>query len=477
MSEFSSRTIAKQVLGTGGSQAAGQLASFLGVIAYTQLLSPGILGSYFLLVAVLQITSFLGATGVSSDITRRLNQSETPEWELTNAVYFTAIVTSVLTVGAYLAQPIIASYVRNQLGIFLVLVLPLNIFALLTGAVLRGEQKNTSAETMSALQRVAMYTIGSLALLTGVEPRLALVGGLLSGRLLELGGGLLLVDSYPTGTPQLSELGQLASRVARLTAAGTGHLSQQWLDTLLIGVFLTPAVVAVYEVAWRLSAVGLLVTNGVASVLYPRFAEAASADNRAAINRYANRAFFYVSSPMVALVAGALALGPALITALYGADYVGAFLPLLVLLIGRLPYSLARITTMLSYSYNLDTGVAKASITAALVNAGLNVVLIPLIGITGAALGSLLSYTVLAVLLFGLVSNRVDYPQFTQFLPSIVAAGVMFGFISSLVDLLPTTPPVIVALVAVGATLFSGTLLVSSPAVRADLRRVLSYAE
>ncbi|WP_135303782.1 lipopolysaccharide biosynthesis protein [Haloarcula amylovorans] len=477
MSGVSSRTVAKQILGTGGLQAVGQVASFLGVIAYTQLLPREILGSYFLLVAVLQIASFLGANGVTSDITRRLNQSETPGRELANAVCFTAVVTSALTVGAYLAQPVVAAYVRNQFGLFLVALLPVSVFALLTGAVLRGEQKNTSAETMTACQRVTTYTTGSLALLVGVEPRLALVGGLFSGKLLELGGGLLRIDTVPVGIPRPDELGRLTRRVAKLTVAGMGHLGQQWLDTLLVGVFMTPAAVAVYEVAWRLSAVGLMVTNAVTSVLYPRFAQAASAGDRAAINRYANRAFFYVSSPMVALVAGALALGPMLVTALYGTNYADAYLPLVVLLVGRLPYSLARITTMLSYSYNFDTGVAKASIAAALVNAGLNVALIPTIGITGAALGSLVSYTVLAVLLFELVSDRVDRPQFAQFLPSIAAAGVMFGSVSVLAELLPETVPGLLTLVAVGAVLFSGTLLASSPTLRTDIKHVLPQSE
>lgn len=469
MSVFSDRTIAKQILGNGGFGAVGQIASFLGVIAYTQLVAQSVLGSYFLLIAVLQITTFMSSRGISTDITRRISKSETPGEELTTAGVFTLGVSGLVVVLAVLTEPILSTYIGNGFSHWLAVLLPATIFALLTKSVLQGEQKNTRAAALVAIKRVGTYTIGSGAVLIGLEPAVALVGGLLFGHLLVIGGGIAMIDVSPMGRPTARDLHRLAGRAANLTAASLGNLGQEWTDTLLIGTFLTPDAVALYEIAWRLSAVGLLVTNPIVSVLYPRFAEAVGSENHDEIRAYVQKALSYLSGPMIALFAGAVALGPKLVTVLYGAAYAGAYVPLLVLLAGRLPYSFARITTVVSYSYDRDRGVTRVSVAAGVLNAVVNALLIPIIGIVGAAVGSLLSFTVLAIFLFRLVADRVRYPSATQFAPSVVAAGVMLVVVRLVTGRLPGSLLSLLGSVALGGALFAVVFVLVSPDVKSDI--------
>jgi O-antigen/teichoic acid export membrane protein len=379
--------------------------------------------------------------------------------------------------GAWLCQPVLFSYLGPVFGSFLVPLIPISLFSRLVSSVLSGRKKNARAEAIGTTRKFSIYMFGSLSVIAGVEPTLALILGLLGGHMVELTTGLVFVDITPKGWPHSSELLRLFSRVRNLTVAGLGSLGQQWMDTLLIGAFLSPAAVAVYEVAWRLSAVGLIVTNGATSVLYPRFAEAAEANDDRLINHYAQRAFFYVGTPMVALTAGTLAIGPEVVSIVYGANYATAYLPLVVLFVGRFPYSLSRITTVLSYSYNLDRGVTRASISAALLNAAANAVLIPFVGIVGAALGSLLSYTVMAALLFRLISDRVDAPSPRQFFPSVGAAVVMLICIRPLATLLPGTLPMLGVRILTGIFVFVVVLLILSPIAKSDFRRTVSQIE
>ncbi len=474
---FSNSKITKITLGTGGLEALGQLSSFAGVLAYTQLVPRDVLGSYFLLVAVAGVLAFVGSTGVSTDLIRQISRSSTSDTDLMTGLTFAGLVTVGLSLATAVSLRLVGSYLGYGFGTTLLVLLPVFVFSNVFGAVLQGEKKNTRAVALATAQKLLTYVIGSVSVLAGVDPPIALTGGLLGGKLLELFGGIAFVDIVPAGRPRLSELRELAGRVLNLTVAGLGNLGQQWIDTLLIGALLTHEAVAVYEVAWRLSAVGLIVTNALASVLYPRFADAVAAGDRDIVRRYAQRAFFYVSAPMLGLFAGALALGPELVTLVYGGAYGAAFLPLLVLLAGRFPYSLSRITTMLSYSYDFDSGVTKASVSAALINAGANVALISLFGLVGAAVGSLLSYTVLTVFLFDLVSDQIDYPQPGQFVPAVLAAGVMLGCVRLLATMLPATLPALGLLVATGAVLFLGVLVALSPMVRADVRRFTGHSE
>ncbi|WP_277542852.1 lipopolysaccharide biosynthesis protein [Haloarcula laminariae] len=469
MSNFDPGSILKQLLGNSGFGALGQIASFVGVIAYTQLVPRSVLGSYFLLVAVLQIASFVGVTGVSTDITRRLNKEDTPGRTLSTATVFTLGVTVVLVIAAVIASPIIDSYVGNGFNRWLAVLLPVTVFALLSRSVLQGEQKNARAAGLVAAQRVTTYAVGSGSLLAGLAPAVALGGALFCGRLLVLVAGIVMVDVSLAGLPTVGDLRRLAGRALDLTAAGLGNLGQEWVDTFLIGVFLTPGAVALYEIAWRLSAVGLLVTNPVVSVLYPRFAAAVDAGNHGEIRAVVRTAVVYLSAPMLALFAGAVAVGPDLITVLYGRGYAGAYVPLVVLLAGRLPYSLYRLMTVLSYSYDRDRGVTRASLAAGLLNAVVNVLLIPLIGILGAAVASVVSFAVLAVLLFRLVADRMHYPSVGQSIPSVIAAAVMFVAVRLVGRVLPTTLLSVLATVVIGATLFTAVFVLVSPALRRDL--------
>jgi O-antigen/teichoic acid export membrane protein len=473
MAGFSNRSIAKQILGNGGFGAVGQVTSFLGVIAYTQLMPQSILGSYFLLVAVLLITTSVCCNGVSNDITRRISKSATPGKELTIAGVFTVGVTVFTVILAVLIEPVLSAYIGNGFAGWLAILLPITIFAQLVQSVLEGEQKNTRVAALVTTKRIGMYTVGSGGVLSGFEPSIALVGGLIFGNILIIGSGITMIDVSPTGRPTVKELRQLLYRAANLTVVSLGNLGQEWVDTLLIGVFLTPDAVALYEVAWRLSAIGLLVTNPIVSVLYPRFAEAVEAKNHNEIPAYVQKALLYLSASMIALFAGAVALGPELVTVLYGGSYASAYVPLLVLLAGRLPYSFARITTVVSFSYDRDRGVTRASVVAGLFNAIINVFVIPLIGIVGAAVGSLLSFTVLAFLLFWQVADDVHYPSAPQLGSIIIAAGVMLIMVRLISNRLPATLPSLLGLVALGGTLFAALFVLLNSSVKSDMSTLL----
>lgn len=474
MSDFSRFKIAKQIFGTSGVGAVGQIASFIGVVTYTQLVSQSVLGSYFLLIAILEIISFIGAKGVSSDITRQIPKSNTPEKELSTAASLILIITLCFTLSTLLVIPIFNSYLESEIGSSLLFLLPQSILMLFTNSVLEGEKKNTCAMGFVTLRKISTYLIGSLAVLSGMGAETGLVFGAFCGRAFQLLGGVIVIDTVPDGLPKFSAIRQLASRVASLTLVGLGNLGQQWIDTLLIGAFLTPAAVAIYEVAWRLSATGVSVTNAVTSVLYPRFAEAVDKENHTQITRYTHKALFYVSAPMIALLAGAAALGSDLITILYGSEYSVAYIPLLILLAGRISYSFSRISTVLGFSYNLDRGVTIASFGAAVLNASVNLFLIPFVGIVGAAIGSFLSYTALAASLFYLLSDHVEYPRPMQFAPSVAASIVMLLSVHALSASLQPDISNLLLLVSLGGVVFAVVLLLVSPEVRSDLKRITS---
>ncbi|MFB6187750.1 MAG: hypothetical protein ABEI86_12910, partial [Halobacteriaceae archaeon] len=209
MAIFSDETIIEQIFSISGLNVLGQFVSFLGVIVYTQIAPQAVLGSYFLVVAVMSVISFFGSTGVSTDITRQINQSSDPGSEKMTAIVFSVI----FSIAAFFAQPAINHYIGHQFGFSLVVLIPVSMFSRLTGAILRGEKKNTRAVALRTSQKGSTYLIGSLAIVSGVDPHIGLIGGLLCGKLLEFGVGVILIDLSPRGVPGKEELLKLAKRI------------------------------------------------------------------------------------------------------------------------------------------------------------------------------------------------------------------------------------------------------------------------
>jgi len=101
----------------------------------------------------------------------------------------------------------------------------------------------------------------------------------------------------------------------------------------------------------------------------------------------------------IVCAAGMFVLGPWFITTWYGEAYAGAVRPLLAMLPGLVTMSLFFILTRHFTSRSRQQVNIAACLTALLANVGLNAVLIPPLGPTGAALATTISYSIATLIL------------------------------------------------------------------------------
>lgn len=187
-------------------------------------------------------------------------------------------------------------------------------------------------------------------------------------------------------------LGALAERLS--------YRADAFLVNLLIGVGAT----GVYSVATGLAEVLWYLPNALGLVLFSR-AVVPDTDVRdlASIMTRLVVAFGIILALPLALVA------PALVELAYGQAFVGAGEALRLLLPGVVAYGVVSVLTqyvILAGSPGIYTGLVISGLA---INIGINLVLIPLAGISGAAIASSISYTVtagLTVLVFRRMSGR-----------------------------------------------------------------------
>lgn len=168
------------------------------------------------------------------------------------------------------------------------------------------------------------------------------------------------------------------------------------LDILMLGALLAQkGEIAIYGVAVTLVTQLKLVPNSIATALFPHIAGERPEEAARFVSKVSRH-----STLLALLSAVGLALvGPPLVRTLYGEAYAASAAPLWILLPGMAVYTVYRVLAR----YFVALGRQRVNITtqalAVTVNVALNFVLIPRHGAVGAAIASLVSYSLEAVLI------------------------------------------------------------------------------
>jgi len=166
------------------------------------------------------------------------------------------------------------------------------------------------------------------------------------------------------------------------------------LDVYLVALFLTTEEVAFYGVAFALAEIAWFLPNAAGTVLFPRLSNAPLED----VHRLTARAS-RVTLALTALTALAIALASALLPVVYGRPYGRSIPPLLILLPGVVMMSMHKLLGRNFASRDRQQFTVLASSVAFVLILLLDVLLIPRLGVEGAALASSAGYFAAAMTL------------------------------------------------------------------------------
>ncbi len=177
------------------------------------------------------------------------------------------------------------------------------------------------------------------------------------------------------------------------------------LDVLLVNGFLGPAAVGIYGAAVGLAELLWYLPNAVGFVIFPK----ASATRAEEMNRFTPRVFG-LTLGLTAVGAVVLALlGPLLIRIVFGPAFSASYAPLLALLPGIVLLGGGKVLTSelagRGYAHYNSINAGMALVLTVV----LDLVLIPRLGVTGAAIASTVAYSVIfvtAVFFYLVVSRR-----------------------------------------------------------------------
>lgn len=171
-------------------------------------------------------------------------------------------------------------------------------------------------------------------------------------------------------------------------------------DTILIGYFLTATDVGYYGVALVLSKFFWLIPSAIQTITYPATSEYWSNNNHLVLNTMIEKSMKYTAYILLPIGIGVGFFAKEIIILIFGAKFIYAVLPLQILIVGTVIAGIEKsIGSSLTSIGRIDVNLQLTAL-GAIVDLILNLLLIPRYGIVGAAIATITSYIIGALLTF-----------------------------------------------------------------------------
>tara|TARA_R110002074_G_scaffold304679_2_gene475934 strand:- start:8923 stop:10296 length:1374 start_codon:yes stop_codon:yes gene_type:complete len=388
-------------LGSAGVQALSRvLALALGIVLARGLGAEGY-GTYAYAFAIMSLLMVAAEAGVPTLLLREVAAAHGQQrWGLLRGalIWSGQLVllasASVSVVGLLVLSVMTESLSAAQLytTLLMLLVLPLAALAKTIARAMQGLDRVVIGQAVDMLLRplLVLLGVGPLFLFAPAlrQPQYAMAAQLAAAGIVLLVGWWMLSRYQPaasrTESVEYKSRQWLRSALPFMLIGGAGIINNQ-ADIIMLGWFGSAVDVGIYRVAVQgatLVAFGLQAANAVVA---PQFARLYAQGDMEKLQRLVT-----ASARVVLLVALPLALafvfaGGTIVTWVFGAEYTASHLPLAILALGQLTVATIGLTGPLVSMAGFESVVSKAIWVSALLNIGLNLFLIPIFGVTGAA--------------------------------------------------------------------------------------------
>lgn len=398
---------------------------YLATMYLAHVLGPAVLGSYYLFLSYYSIFSLVGDGGFGGAATKRISEGREQ-----NAFFSAFIVLRIILLTASVTiliaiAPFLVDFTSSGLLPWLVLALVIGTLAGFVGTGVYGSGKVGVTQTSDFLNNAVRIAAQILATYLGFA-----VAGLAAGFVAGVLAGIVINFHYfPLKLAKFGivHLKSLFSFSFWIFLTSSGFAIFGIADTIMIGYFLSNADVGIYRISYQLSTIALLACFALNAVLFPTMSRWAAEGNFSSIGSTLSRALSFSLVLAVPIIVGGVILSDRLLYFLYGAGFVPGTSALIILLLVQLAITGVMLQTTCLNALDFPKQSFIATGIAALLNIVLNITLIPVFGIAGAAFATLLSIGLNAVIVFYFLSRHIPVRLERWPVVSIVVSGFVMG--------------------------------------------------
>jgi O-antigen/teichoic acid export membrane protein len=419
-------SIQRQSVISFGSTIALTIIGFISTVYFAHSLGPALLGAYFLFLAYFGIFNLVGDGGFGGAAVKKISEGKEPD-EYFSAFVFIRIALLAVSVTALLwAEPYLKDATSSGIFFWLLLALIVSVFSSSTGIGVYGTGKVGMYQISGLIDAFLRTLFQIIAVFFGFGVA-GLTGGFVAGL---VAGGIANFWSLDVKLVRfrLSHLKNLSSFSFWSFLTATGALVFCYADTILIGYFMSNADVGIYRTAFQLTSVATFTTLALHTVLYPKISTWGVQEKFTEIETSLARAFTYSLFLAIPACVGGWILGERLLYFLYGASFAAGSTALFVLLLVQVVNVFMYLGTMSLNALNQPKDAFWITVIAAVANIVLDLILIPVLGITGAAIATLIAMTLNAlgalIVLSRIISIKFEYGPVKNILYASGSMGI-----------------------------------------------------
>jgi len=387
--------VKRQSLISLGSSLGITLLGYLATVYIAHYLGAGPLGAFFLFIAYWNFLSFFTDCGVSAACVQRISEGKNINEYFSAHLLVRIILTTIVSLALIIAYPYAVDLVSSGLYWLLIPGLIIGLISGSIGAGVYGIGKVGITQISDLTNSAVKVAVQIFAVIAGFGA-FGLVGGFIAG----IAAGSIV--NYRFFRLHLSgfhweHLINLKSFAFWSFCTGIIGVVMGYADTLIIGYYLNNSDVGFYKTAAQFASIAFLATAAFRASLYPRISHWNSIFDPISIADALSRACTYSLVFTIPAVVGATIFADKILYFFYGSPFIVAAPVLVILLFMQFPSIIVNLEAVSLSAQNRPGLVFKASFLSSVVMVLLNVTLVPLYGINGAAVATLIATIVYAV--------------------------------------------------------------------------------
>ncbi len=427
---------------------------FLSTMLFTHILGKDLMGVYYLFLAYYGIFNMIGDGGFGQAAVKRISEGKEQNEYLTAYACLRGILIVVSTVILLTLSPFFVDLQEYNIVLCIIITLAAAAFG------------NTITMGVYGLGHVGVknvgYGIGELSriiiqigtVLLGYSVY-GLIGGYIAGIIIS---GILCIK-YFTFKPAKFGIRHIKSLFVYgfwIFLISTGSIAFSYADTIFIGYFMTNGDVGVYRTAFQFTTAAAFITSAIAPTLTPKISRWSKDNEWDKIAPPVSRGITFGLILAMPILFGGIFLADKLLYYFYGADFAAGAVACVILFAVQI---VSVFTTFLGTALTASNHARQsfyATSAAAVLNIILNCLLIPILGINGAAVATLISYSVNAILIAHFLKRYITIKIEKRPILNIIIAAAVMGLFVFIYKLFVPLDNVILTLipVCIGAVIY-----------------------
>ena len=299
-----------------------------------------------------------------------------------------------LAIVDLLSEPRLSTFL-----LFGILFIFFSTLAKFTRSSFQGFEDIKAAALVRVIDRVVRLLVVIFLVILGYGALGALFGYIFASALTAITGLIYVYKKYYF-TPEIAALPDLRKKIAKytlpLTATSSANIIDKRVDTILVGFFLDPTAVAFYTLGKQVVSFIEAPMSALGFTLSPTFEAEKAKGNLKTAARIYEQALVSGLQFYIPAAAGLALIAEPMVRLVFGGKYSGAVPVIQIMGVYAIALSVAILTSNSLDFLGRARARAKLKISTSILNAILNILLIPSFGVEGAAIATVLTFWLFA---------------------------------------------------------------------------------